>query len=120
LEFVYLVGAIVILIAVTVVPVMIAAKWARARRSGFLEALAAVVLATLAAQAAVAFIEPAVGALAVALIAHILVYSWVLGTNFVAAIGVAVVAVVLQVVIVTGLLALGLQWPGTAAIGPAL
>ncbi|PSQ90783.1 MAG: hypothetical protein BRD57_06005 [Proteobacteria bacterium SW_6_67_9] len=74
MEFVYLVGAIVILIAVTVVPVMIAAKWARARRSGFLEALAAVVLATLA----------------------------------------------VQVVIVAGLLALGLQWPGTAAIGPAL
>ncbi len=112
--------ALAVIIGVTVVPVMIAAKWARARRNGFLAALAAVVLATLVAQAAVSLLEPPWLALGVAAVGGFLVYAWVLGTTFVTAIGVAVVALVLQVVIVAGLVALGLEWPGATGAGVSI
>lgn len=42
LELLWIIALVVL---ITVVPVMLAAKWAGARRSGFLHALAAVVLA---------------------------------------------------------------------------
>lgn len=111
MDLVYIIGVLVVLIAITVVPVMIAAKWARARRSGFFPALAAVVLATLAAQLAIELIQPPLLGGAVALIAAFLAYALVLGTSFVAAVGVAVVALVLQLVIIAGLVALGMEVP---------
>lgn len=111
MEALYVIGFVVVLIAVTVVPVMIAAKWARARRSGFLPALAAVVLATLAAQLALTLTGDALIGLVLALVAACAVYALVLGTSFVAAVGIAVVAVILQAVIVAAVVALGLQMP---------
>jgi len=120
LDLVAVAIALAVIIAVTVVPVMVAAKWARARRNGFFAALAAVVLATLVAQAAMSLIEPPWLALAVAAVGGFLVYAWVLGTTFVTAIGVAVVALVLQIVITAGLVALGLEWPGATGIGVAI
>jgi hypothetical protein len=111
MDLVYLLVALLVLIAVTVVPVMIAAKWARARRSGFLPTLAAVVVATLAGQAALQFIGDPLLALAGAFVLGCAAYALVLGTSFVAAVGIAVVATVLQVVIVAALVALGLQLP---------
>ncbi len=117
METLYVIGFVVLLIAITVVPVMIAAKWAGARRSGFLPALAAVVLATIAAQLALALTGDALIGLVLALVGAFAVYALILGTSFVAAVGIAVVAVVLQALIVTALVALGLQMPFPVA-GP--
>ena len=111
METLYVIGFVVLLVAITVVPVMIAAKWARARRSGFLHALAAVVLATVAAQLALALTGDALIGLVLALVGACVAYALVLGTSFVAAVGIAVVAVILQTLIVAALVALGLQMP---------
>ena len=103
--------ALLVLIAITVLPVMLAARWARARHRGFVHAFAAVVLATIAAHLVMALIgDPLLGLLAAFAVACA-VYALVLGTSFVAAVGIAVVALVLQVAIVAGLLWLGLQLP---------
>lgn len=117
METLYVIGFVVLLIAITVVPVMIAAKWAHARRSGFLPALGAVVLATVAAQLALALTGDALIGLVLAVVGACAVYALVLGTSFVAAVGIAVVAVILQALIVTALVALGLQMPFPVA-GP--
>ncbi len=111
METLYIIGFVVVLIAITVVPVMIAARWAGARRPGFLPALAAVFLATLVAQLALVLTGDALIGLVLALVVACAVYALVLGTSFVAAVGIAVVAVILQAVIVTALVALGLQMP---------
>lgn len=111
METLYVIGFVVLLIAITVVPVMIAAKWARARRSGFLPALAAVVLATVVAQLALTVTGDALIGLVLALVGGCAVYALVLGASFVAAVGIAVVAVILQALIVAALVALGLQMP---------
>ncbi|MFW5969346.1 MAG: hypothetical protein ACOCP9_01770 [Halofilum sp. (in: g-proteobacteria)] len=117
METLYIIGFVVLLIAITVVPVMIAAKWARARRSGFLPALAAVILATVVVQVALALTGDALIGLVLALVGACAVYALVLGTSFVAAVGIAVVAVILQALIVAALVALGLQMPFPVA-GP--
>lgn len=102
--------------ALTVVPVMLAAKWARARRSGFLHALAAVVLATIAGQIAMALIGDARIGLAVAVVLGLAVYAYVLGTSFVSAIGIAVVAVVIQWAMLFALVWLGVETPFSTAV----
>lgn len=111
-----LVHALVALIVITVVPVMLAARWAHARRRGFLPALVAVVLATVAAHLALSFIGGALVGLLVAFVAACGVYAFVLRTSFVAAVGIAVVAMVLQVVMVALLVWLGLQMPFDMAV----
>lgn len=116
MELVHTLIALLVLVVITVVPVMIAARWARARRRGFLHALAAVVLATVAAHLSIALIGDPLLALAAALVAACAAYALVLGTPFVAAVGIAVVALVLQVLIVVALLWLGLQLPLGATV----
>lgn len=117
MELIHALVAVVVMVLITVVPVMIAAGWARARRRGFLPALAAVILATLAAHFSLSLIgSPLLGLLA-AFVAACAVYALVLRTSFVAAVGIAVVAMVLQIVIVSALLWLGLQLPFEAAVG---
>lgn len=111
MELIHTLIAAVVLVLITVVPVMIAARWAHARRRGFLPALAAVVLATLAVHLALAFIGHPLLAMVVALVAACGAYALVLRTSFVAAVGIAVVAMVLQLVLVTALIWLGLQLP---------
>lgn len=111
MELLHALLALLILVAITVVPVMIAARWAHARRRGFLHALAAVVLATLVAHLALHFVGNALLALVIAFVAACGVYALVLGTSFVAAVGIAVVAMILQILILTALLWLGLQIP---------
>lgn len=116
MEPIHLLLAALLVIAVTVVPVMIAARWARARRPGFFSALLAVVLATLVAQAAMALIGDPLLGLVVAFVLACAAYALVLGTPFVAAVGIAVVALVLQVLIIALLLWLGLQLPFDGAV----
>lgn len=117
MDLIHALVALAVVVVVTVVPVMIAARWAHARRRGFLPALAAVVLATVAAHLALSLIGNALIGLLVAFVAACGVYALVLRTSFVAAVGIAVVAMVLQVLIVTGLLWLGMQLPLDLAIG---
>jgi hypothetical protein len=107
------IGMIVVL---TVVPVMLAAKWAGARRSGFLHAFAAVVLATIAGQIGFGLIGDATVGLAFAVVLGLAVYAFVLGTSFVSAIGIAVVAVLIQWGIVFSLVWLGVETPFNAGI----
>ncbi|MDX1609268.1 MAG: hypothetical protein R3225_04020 [Halofilum sp. (in: g-proteobacteria)] len=111
MELIHSLIAVVILIVVTVVPVMIAAKWARARRSGFLHSLLAVVVATVVAQLALHLIGDPLLAFVVAFVGFVAAYALILGSTFVAAVGIAVIAVVLQVLILAALLWLGLQIP---------
>lgn len=111
MELLHALIALVVLIAITVVPVMVAARWARARRRGFLHALAAVVLATLVVHLAMYFIDNALLALVIVFVGACAVYALVLGTSFVAAVGIAVIATILQLLIITALLWLGLQIP---------
>lgn len=120
MEFLRILLVLAVLIAVTVVPVMLAAKWARARRSGFLASLGAVVVATLVAHAALALIGEPLIALPVALVLALAAYALVLGTSFVAAVGIAVVAIVLQLLIVAGLALLGLQVPFVGTVPTAV
>ncbi len=68
METLYVIGFVVLLIAITVVPVMIAARWAAARRAGFVHALMAVILATLVAQLALALTGNALLGLVLALV----------------------------------------------------
>jgi|GEM_PF-2155225 len=120
MPFVYLLLTLLVLIAITVLPVMIAAKWARARNSGFFASLAAVVVATLLAQLALGLIgEPLLGVI-VAFLVACGAYALILRTSFVAAVGIAVIALVLQVAIVFGLMALGLQIPFLATVPTAI
>lgn len=111
METLYLIGFVVLLIAITVVPVMVAARWAAARRPGFVHALVAVVLATVVAQLALALTGDALIGLVLAIVGACAAYALVLGTSFVAAVGIAVVAVILQALIVAALVTLGLQMP---------
>ncbi|MDZ7828385.1 MAG: hypothetical protein U5K33_02490 [Halofilum sp. (in: g-proteobacteria)] len=117
MELVHALVALAVVIVITVVPVMIAARWAHARRRGFLPALAAVVLATVAAHLSLTLIGDALIGLLIAFVAACAVYALVLRTSFVAAVGIAVVAMVLQVLIVTALVWLGLQLPLDIAVG---
>ena len=115
MELLHLLIALLLVIAITVVPVMVAARWARARRRGFFHCLAAVVLATVIAQLALAVIDGPLLGLVVAFVLACGAYALVLGTTFVSAVGIAVVALVLQVLILAGLLWLGLQIPFLAS-----
>lgn len=108
-ELVYLVGFIVVTVVITVVPVMLAAKWARARNSGFLASLAAVVLAAVASQLSLLVAGDALLGTVLALVVAFAVFALVLRTSFVAAVGIAVVAVVLQLLIASGLAMLGVE-----------
>jgi len=111
----YMLLTLLVLIAITVLPVMIAAKWAHARNSGFFASLAAVVVATLLAQIALLLVgEPLIG-LIVAFVVACGTFALILRTSFVAAVGIAVVALILQVVIVFVLMAVGLHMPFLAA-----
>lgn len=111
MELVYLLGILVLLIAITVLPVMLAARWARARRPGFLAALAAVVVATVLVQLVLNLVgDPVLGFIA-AFVVGCAAYAAILGSSFVSAVGIAVVAFLLQGLILIGLLALGLQVP---------
>ncbi|MDZ7748139.1 MAG: hypothetical protein U5K43_04230 [Halofilum sp. (in: g-proteobacteria)] len=111
MDLVYLLGVAAVVIAITVLPVMVAAKWARARRNGFLAALAAVIVATVLGQLALNLVgEPLLG-FAAAFVVGCAAYALVLGTSFVAAVGIAVVATLLQLLILVGLASLGLQVP---------
>lgn len=96
---------------ITVVPVMLAAKLAGARRSGFLHAFAAVVLATIAGHIALWLIGDARIGLAVAVVLGLAAYAYVLGTSIVAAIGIAVVAVAIQWAMLFALVWLGVDTP---------
>ncbi len=116
MELVYVLGFVVLVIAITVVPVMIAAKWARARRSGFGAALLAVMLATVVAQLALAFTGDALLGLILSFIVACAAYALVLGTSFVAAVGIAVVALALQVLIVSVLVTIGFELPFAASV----
>jgi len=117
MDLVYLLGLLVVLIAVTVLPVMLAAKWAHARRHGFFAALGAVVLATIVGQAVLAVLPmPLIGIL-LAFVVACAAYALVLGTSFVGGVGIAVVAFLLQTVIVIALVALGMQVPFLAPTG---
>jgi len=120
MELIHALIALVVLVLVTVVPVMIAARWARAGRRGFLPALAAVVLATVAAQLALHFAGGPLPGLLLAFVAACAVYALVLRTTFVAAVGIAVVAMVLQLLIVTALVWLGLQLPVDVTVGATI
>lgn len=120
MELLHALIALLVLIAITVVPVMLAARWARARRRGFLHALAAVVLATVVAHLALYFIDSALLALVIAFVAACGVYALVLGTSFVAAVGIAVVALILQILIITALMWLGMQIPLEVTLPVAL
>ena len=116
MELLYVLGLVVLVIALTVVPVMIAAKWARARHSGFGAALVAVVLATVVAQLALALTGDALLGLVLSFVAACAAYALVLGTSFVAAVGIAVVALVLQVAIVAVLVSIGFELPFSASV----
>ena len=107
---------VLVVIAVTVLPVMVAAKWARARRSGFLPALGAVLLATFVSQLALVLVDHALIALALAFVAGCTAYALVLGTSFVAAVGIAIVSLALQVGMLVALVALGLQLPAVVSV----
>jgi len=120
MELLQVLALLLLLVAITVVPVMLAAKWARAQRSGFFACLAAVVIATVAGQLALHLLGGALLGLLAAFVAGCAAYALVLGTSFVAAVGIAVVAIVLQAVIVTALLLLGLQVPSMTAGGLTL
>ncbi len=102
------------IVVIMVVPVMLAAKWAGARRNGFLHAFAAVVLATMAGHLALALIGDAGAGLAVAVVAGLAVYALVLGTSFVAAVGIAVVAVLIQWAMLFAAVQLGFSTPFSA------
>ena len=120
MEFVYAAAVIAVLILITVVPVMMAAKWARARRSSFPVSLAAVVVATVTAQLALHGIGEPLLALIAAVVVACVSYALVLGTSFVGAVGIAVVALVLQTLIVIGLIGLGMQIPISVPLGPSI
>ena len=106
--------AIAVILALTVLPVSLAARLADARRPGFLWSALAVVIGGIVAQFVLHAMDGTLAALAVAFLAMCVVYALVLETSVIGAIGVAVMAFFLQVVIAVGLVSLGLHlhgWP---------
>lgn len=110
--------ALLLMLVVSVVPVWLAAKWVGARRSGILFALAAVFLGGVAATLVLTLLGPGLLTLLLSFVAMFAVYAAVLGTSFPAAIGVAVVAFVLQLLLAYLLMAFGFHVFGSMGAGP--
>lgn len=105
-------AAIAIILALTVLPVSLAARFADARRPGFLWSALAVVIGGIVAQFALQAMGRTPAGLGTAFLAMCVVYALVLETSVIGAIGVAVMAFFLQVVIAVGLVSLGLHLHG--------
>jgi len=105
-------ATILVLLALTVLPVSLAARFANARRPGFLWSALAVFIGGIVAQFIYAAMGGTLAAIAVAFLAMCVVYALVLETSLLGAIGVAVIAFFLQVVIAVGLVSLGMHLHG--------
>ncbi|HEY2346813.1 MAG TPA: hypothetical protein VGH80_13210 [Xanthomonadaceae bacterium] len=106
------IAAVVVILALTVLPVSLAARFADARRPGFLWSALAVVIAGIAVQFVLHAMGATLAGLAVAFLAMCAVYALVLETSLIGAVGVAVMAFFLQVVIAVGLVSFGLHVQG--------
>ncbi|MBS0194749.1 MAG: hypothetical protein JSR34_10930 [Proteobacteria bacterium] len=104
--------AILVLLALTVLPVSLAASFANARRPGMLHSALAVFLGGIVAQFLLGVMGASLTGLALSFLGMCVVYALVLEVSLVGAIGVAVLAFVLQILIAIGLAYLGLRLHG--------
>lgn len=104
--------AILVLLALTVLPVSLAASFANARRPGMLWSALAVFLGGLVAQFVLATMGASLAGLLLSFLGMCVVYALVLEVSLVGAIGVAVLAFFLQLLIAIGLAYLGMRLHG--------
>ncbi len=103
---------LLVLLAVTVLPVSLAAGLANARRSGMLWSALAVFGGGIVAQFVLGLAGATLLGAGLAFLAMCAVYALVLEISLVGAVGVAVVAFILQILIALGLSYLGLHLHG--------
>jgi len=106
--------ALALLLALTVLPVSLAARFADARRPGLLWSALAVFGGGIVAQFVLAWMGASLAGLALSFLALCVVYALVLESSLVGAIGITVLAFVLQIAIAYGLAWLGLHLHGLA------
>ncbi len=106
--------ALALLLALTVLPVSLAARFADARRPGLLWSALAVFGGGIVAQFVLAWMGASLAGLALSFLALCVVYALVLESSLVGAIGITVLAFVLQIAIAYGLNWLGLHLHGLA------
>lgn len=107
-------GAILILLVLTVLPVSLAAGVVNARRSGMLWSALAVFAGGIVAQLALGWMGATSAGAIVAFLAMCAIYALVLRTSLLGGIGIAVLALVLQVLFAFALALVGLHlhgWP---------
>lgn len=106
--------ALALLLALTVLPVSLAARFADARRPGLLWSALAVFGGGIVAQFVLAWMGASLAGLALSFLALCVVYALVLESSLVGAIGITVLAFVLQIAIAYGLAWFGLHLHGLA------
>jgi hypothetical protein len=105
--------ALLVIFAVTVLPVSLAARFADAKRPGFIASAIAIVLSVIVENLVLVEVHTTILAgLALAFLSMCVVYALVLRVSLVGALGVAVMAFFLQVVIVVGLVSFGMHLQG--------
>ncbi|MBS0457325.1 MAG: hypothetical protein JSS44_08365 [Proteobacteria bacterium] len=106
--------AVLVLLALTVLPVSLAAGVVNARRSGMLWSALAVFVGGIVAQFALVAMGATTAGVVVAFLAMCAIYALVLRTSLLGGIGIAVLAFILQVLFAFALALVGLHlhgWP---------
>ncbi len=105
-------AALLVILALTVLPVTLAARFADAQRPGIVFSAIAVVLGGIASWFVLHAMGTSLAGLALALLALCVVYAVVLRVSLPGAIGIAILAFALQVIIAVGVLSYGLHLQG--------
>lgn len=106
--------SVLLLLALTVLPVSLAAGFANARRPGLLWSALAVFVGGIVAQLALGWMGATTAGVIVAFLAMCAIYALVLRSSLLGGIGIAVLAFILQIVIALLLAHLGMHlhgWP---------
>lgn len=105
-------AALLAILALTVLPVTLAARFADAQRPGFVFSAIAVVLGGIASWAVLHAMGTSLAGVALAWLTTCVVYAVVLRVSFPGAIGVAILAFSLQVIIAVGVVSYGMHLQG--------
>jgi hypothetical protein len=105
----FLIG-IAIIAAITVLPVMLAAKFLKANNTGFMSCLIAVVLSAAASNYIENYFSGSPAGLVLAFAFTAVVFSLILGAKYLQSAGIAILAVVIQYVGAIGLAGIGVAF----------
>ncbi len=106
--------ALLVLVLLVAIPIKIGAHLADARRTGILWCALAAIVGVLAGHLAARLLGGYIGGSLAAFVGFIVAIRYLLGTSFAGALGLTIIAVLVQLL---GFLALAHFWPGSAGAG---